>query len=94
MFIARVSLRVNFVSFFSDRVDETMLVVLVRRIHGVSRGSSTTAVAKQFRFVARGIAESGFLYSSISLAHFAVWFTSNNFAIQMVSLLVSVPTYK
>ncbi len=38
----------------------------------------------------RSIAESGFIYLSITLAHFFVWFTYDEFAINIISVLVSL----
>lgn len=66
------------------------LAMLIKRMYRASRSSGASAAAKQFRFIARSIAESGFIYMSISLAHFVVWFTYDNFSIQIISVLVSI----
>ncbi len=66
-----------------------ILALLARRIYWASTISELPATARQFRLVARSVAESGVLYMTISLTHFIVWFTSANFAIQIVSALVS-----
>ncbi|KAF9450645.1 hypothetical protein P691DRAFT_809928 [Macrolepiota fuliginosa MF-IS2] len=62
-------------------------VVLIKRIYGAAKLSEEFAAVKQFRFIARSVAESGLIYMSISMAHFVVWFTSANFAIQIISIL-------
>ncbi|KAF9451089.1 hypothetical protein P691DRAFT_663922 [Macrolepiota fuliginosa MF-IS2] len=61
--------------------------VLIWRIYQVANQSEELAAAKQFRFIARSIAESGLISMSISLAHFVVWLTSANFAIEIVRVL-------
>lgn len=65
------------------------LALLVKRIYRASVKSEISAAAKQFRLIAISVAESGIIYMSISLAHFLVWFGYDNFAIQIISILVS-----
>ncbi|KAJ3569099.1 hypothetical protein NP233_g5279 [Leucocoprinus birnbaumii] len=61
--------------------------MLLRRIRRAAQESGPTLSGKQFRFVARSIAESGFIYMSISLAHFIVWFTYDSLAIKTIGVL-------
>ncbi|KAF9451091.1 hypothetical protein P691DRAFT_787881 [Macrolepiota fuliginosa MF-IS2] len=65
-------------------------VVLIRRVYQAANRSQEFAAVKQFRFIARCIVESGLISMSISLAHFVVWFTSANFAIEIVRI-INVP---
>ncbi|KAJ3563081.1 hypothetical protein NP233_g9171 [Leucocoprinus birnbaumii] len=60
--------------------------MLTRRINTIAtKGESPTG--RQLRYIARVFAESGILYLSITVALLAAWFTPNNIAIQILSLI-------
>ncbi|KAF9446495.1 hypothetical protein P691DRAFT_776811 [Macrolepiota fuliginosa MF-IS2] len=61
--------------------------MLIRRIYRISTICDTGTSARQFRFIMRILAESGFLYLSITIAHLVTWFTSDNVAIQILSMI-------
>lgn len=63
--------------------------MLIRRIYQVATKCDTATSARQFRFVVRILAESGILYLSITIAHLVAWFTEDNVAIQIFSMIVS-----
>ncbi|KAF5352617.1 hypothetical protein D9756_006192 [Leucocoprinus leucothites] len=60
--------------------------MLMRRINAMAK-SGESAIAWQLRYIARIFAESGVLYLSITVAQLAAWFTPNNIAIQILSLI-------
>ncbi|KXN92329.1 hypothetical protein AN958_08560 [Leucoagaricus sp. SymC.cos] len=61
--------------------------MLLRRINQAVNETGPSFASRQFRFIARSIVESGFIYMSISLAHFIVWFTYDNLAVRIVAVL-------
>lgn len=63
--------------------------MLIRRIYQVATKCDRATSARQFRFIVRILAESGILYLSITIAHLVAWFTEDNVAIQIFSMIVS-----
>ncbi len=64
--------------------------MLISRIYQVATKCDRATSAGQFRFIMRILAESGFLYLSITIAHLVTWFTKDNVAIQVLSMIVSI----
>jgi len=61
---------------------------LIYRIHqGAKRCQSFGTPAEDLLFVIRLIAESGVLYFPITLVHLFLWFSTNNFAIDIANTL-------
>lgn len=67
---------------------------LIIRIYQVAQQHKvTTSGATYLHFFIRIIAESGLLYLSITLAHFLAWFGTSKFAIDVISVLVSITSF-
>ncbi|KAF9444031.1 hypothetical protein P691DRAFT_368798 [Macrolepiota fuliginosa MF-IS2] len=64
-------------------------LVLIHRIHKVVKQTEGSNSTKNFRHIIRILAESGFLYLSVTLGHFVAWLTANNMAIEALRTLVS-----
>ncbi|KAF9450646.1 hypothetical protein P691DRAFT_700814 [Macrolepiota fuliginosa MF-IS2] len=62
-------------------------IVLIRRIYQTSKECRGFASVKHLHLLIRIVAESGLLYFSITLAHLVVWFGTNDFAINIISVL-------
>jgi len=61
---------------------------IIYRIWRVTKDSPKYgASTSQIRFVMRVLIESGVMYFSTTVAHFVVWWTPNNFAISLISLV-------
>jgi hypothetical protein len=60
----------------------------MRRINAVT-ANGESAAGRQLRYIARVFTESGILYLSITVALLVSWFTTNNIAIQTLSMIVS-----
>lgn len=69
---------------------EYLLVMIVRRIYAVAKGSEGSASIRQLKFVMRILIESGFLYLSVTIPHFVSWWTPNAYAIDVISAIVSL----
>lgn len=74
----------------AKRVLGTFADMLIRRIYQVATKCDTATSTRQFRFIIRILAESGLLYLSITTAHFVAWFTTNDVAVQVLSMIVSL----
>ncbi|KAF9444032.1 hypothetical protein P691DRAFT_737060 [Macrolepiota fuliginosa MF-IS2] len=61
--------------------------VLIHRIHEVMKQIEGSNSTKTFRHIIRILAESGFLYLSVTLGHFIAWLTANNIAIEALRTL-------
>ncbi|KAF9446494.1 hypothetical protein P691DRAFT_644857, partial [Macrolepiota fuliginosa MF-IS2] len=59
--------------------------MLIYKIYQASKDSGNAASTTEFRFVIRVLAESGVLYMSVTIAHFVVWFTTNDILITIVT---------
>ncbi|KAF9450648.1 hypothetical protein P691DRAFT_809931 [Macrolepiota fuliginosa MF-IS2] len=62
-------------------------IVLIRRMYKTAKESRVFSSVEHFHFLIRIIAESGLLYVSITLAHLLVWFGTDKFAIDIISVL-------
>ncbi|KAF9446498.1 hypothetical protein P691DRAFT_803873 [Macrolepiota fuliginosa MF-IS2] len=61
--------------------------VLIHRIHKVTKQTQGFNSTRNFRYIIRILAESGFLYLSVTLGHFIAWLTTNAMAIEVLSTL-------
>ncbi len=67
--------------------------MLIRRIYQVATKCDRATSAKQFRFIMRILAESGLLCLSIMIARLVAWFTNDNVANQVLSMIVSMDCF-
>lgn len=67
--------------------------MLIYKIYKASKGAGDETSTTEFKFVIRVLAESGVLYLSVTIAHFVVWFTTNDVAITIVTAFVRPPIH-
>lgn len=70
-------------------LNSVFIAVLIRRIYQAAKECKSFSSVKYFYFFIRIVAESGLIYVSITLAHLLVWFGTDKFAIDIISVLVS-----